>query len=680
MAAPSPAAGLMPVAAESRLEELREPIGGNAAEPHDRAGLVERPAAAEHALHQRRLRSGEHVADLALVLDRGAQRVLDAAAVERADRLELVERDRQLPAAALGDAAGQREHFLGEARHVALGPGRRERERQLRASRARRSRSGPPVSPPPSMSRSHGRPRGRSGVSTDDERPGVALEKRDVGAVAADGDVDDERAAARRGPQRLAHQRRLAVAARRDQEDLLARQQIARSAGRAPPRGRRTPPGARPRRRRRGWSRCADEPVGYVSCVTVTELTVTAEPGQWPGRPRPATIQVAVAVQTAVSCGSHAGSHCQPLAAREPGRLTRDARVPQLVGAASAEAGVATRRLRAARPRYVAVQRSEPRPRRAGSTRAGVDARRQHEARPSGPARAATTDSVDLDAVGHGRRPSSGAIVAGAGRAPGRRGAEHERIRRTAPGHRQAGGRRGRDRHPAGWRVRVQVEPRLDRRDLPGRVGRGCRPAARARAGGAAARWYRRARDTRHRTVAAVAQAAAATSPATAGTSGRPAARAAISGGTIITPASADQRGIDEHRRDDRQPAQDRHEEPQQVVRLRAATACRHRRAPAGTRSARAPSSPRRDRRQQQAGGEQRQHPQIGRRRREPERQRGQHDPAPAAPRSRSATDAAVGMRAAGQPPAGASHAPADRHADQRSAAGTAGPGRAYQG
>ena len=127
IATPSPAAGLMPVLRNRASRKRREAVGRNAAEAHDRAGLVERPAAAEHPLHQRRLRTGEHVADLALVLHRGAQRVLDAAAVERADRLELVERDRQLPAAALGDAPGQREHLLREARDVALGPDGRER-------------------------------------------------------------------------------------------------------------------------------------------------------------------------------------------------------------------------------------------------------------------------------------------------------------------------------------------------------------------------------------------------------------------------------------------------------------------------------------------------------------------------------------------------------------------------
>ena len=59
------------------------------------------------------------------------------------------------------------------------------------------------------------------------ERPRVALEERDVRAVAADGDLDGERAAPGQRGERLADQRRLAVAARRDEEDLLAGGQIA---------------------------------------------------------------------------------------------------------------------------------------------------------------------------------------------------------------------------------------------------------------------------------------------------------------------------------------------------------------------------------------------------------------------------------------------------------------------
>ena len=95
--------------------------GGNLLEPHHRPGLVERPLRADHLLHQARLGAGEHVADLALVLGGRAQRVLDAAAVEAVDRLELVERDDD-GALALGrEPAGQREHLVGEAIDVAVG-------------------------------------------------------------------------------------------------------------------------------------------------------------------------------------------------------------------------------------------------------------------------------------------------------------------------------------------------------------------------------------------------------------------------------------------------------------------------------------------------------------------------------------------------------------------------------
>ena len=83
----------MPLFPNLRLDEGGEDVGGNLLEAHHRARLVERPLRPDHLLHQARLRAGEHVADLALLLRRGSQRVLDAAAVEAVDRLELVERD-----------------------------------------------------------------------------------------------------------------------------------------------------------------------------------------------------------------------------------------------------------------------------------------------------------------------------------------------------------------------------------------------------------------------------------------------------------------------------------------------------------------------------------------------------------------------------------------------------------
>jgi hypothetical protein len=60
-----------------------------------------------------------------------------------------------------------------------------------------------------------------------DQRLGVALEECHVRAEAADGHVGGERAAAPGRRQGLAHERRLAVAARGDQEDLLPGLQIA---------------------------------------------------------------------------------------------------------------------------------------------------------------------------------------------------------------------------------------------------------------------------------------------------------------------------------------------------------------------------------------------------------------------------------------------------------------------
>ena len=199
---------------------------GNLLQPHDRARLVERPAPAEHPLHEARLGPGEDIPDLTLVLDGRAQRVLDASAVEGADRLELVERHGETAAARLGDAAGQREHLLGDARHVPVRADRRERQGQLAAAVVVRldahlvADGAEHVAQPPA---------GPVEARLDrQQRARVALEERDVRAVAADGDVDRERAAAFRAAQRLPHERGLAVAARRDQEDLLPGEQIAR--------------------------------------------------------------------------------------------------------------------------------------------------------------------------------------------------------------------------------------------------------------------------------------------------------------------------------------------------------------------------------------------------------------------------------------------------------------------
>ena len=64
-----------------------------------------------------------------------------------------------------------------------------------------------------------------------DERLGVGLEKADVGAGRGDGDLDGEDLLPRQPAHDVAHQRRLAVAARRDQEHLLAGGQVAAQPG-----------------------------------------------------------------------------------------------------------------------------------------------------------------------------------------------------------------------------------------------------------------------------------------------------------------------------------------------------------------------------------------------------------------------------------------------------------------
>ena len=74
------------------------------------------------------------------MLDGGAQRVLDRAAVEAADRLELVERDDDLAPPRLGEPGRQREHLLRQPRDVAVGPhaGKRHGQGAERPARRRR--------------------------------------------------------------------------------------------------------------------------------------------------------------------------------------------------------------------------------------------------------------------------------------------------------------------------------------------------------------------------------------------------------------------------------------------------------------------------------------------------------------------------------------------------------------
>ena len=122
----------MPLPAKPLVDEGRELGRIDLLEPHHRPGLVEGPARPEHPLHQGRLGSGEHVADLALILHGGAQRVLDGAAIKGGDRLELVERDGKALLARLGDPARQGEHLGGDTGGIARGPHRGKAEREVR--------------------------------------------------------------------------------------------------------------------------------------------------------------------------------------------------------------------------------------------------------------------------------------------------------------------------------------------------------------------------------------------------------------------------------------------------------------------------------------------------------------------------------------------------------------------
>ena len=183
--------------------------------------------ASEHPLHQRRLGAGEDVADRALILHRRAQRVLDAAAVEGGDGLELVERDRHALLARRGNAAGQREDFGGEPRGVArgadAGKGQREAARRRRRCGVE-AQLGPDA--PAAVAGPAPQPAGRR--VRGDQRPRVGLEEADVRARRGDGDFDREDALPAEAAHDVADERRLAVAARRNQEDLLAGRQVAR--------------------------------------------------------------------------------------------------------------------------------------------------------------------------------------------------------------------------------------------------------------------------------------------------------------------------------------------------------------------------------------------------------------------------------------------------------------------
>src|SRR5688572_13016136 len=107
-------------AAEARVDERGKLVGRDLLESKHRAGLVEGAPWPEHPFHEAGLRAGEHVADLALMLDRGAHRVLHGSAVEASDRLELVERHDDLATARVRQPRRELEDFLRQARDVAL--------------------------------------------------------------------------------------------------------------------------------------------------------------------------------------------------------------------------------------------------------------------------------------------------------------------------------------------------------------------------------------------------------------------------------------------------------------------------------------------------------------------------------------------------------------------------------
>jgi hypothetical protein len=155
--------------------------------------------------------------------------MLNRSAVERGNRLELVQGNGHPLPSRRGYPAGHGEHLGGDAGGVARRPHRGERQRELGAAglicieaelgpdRAEQL-AGPAPQP---AHRRVGR----------DERLGIGLEKPDVGAGRGDGDLDGEDLLPGQPAHHVPHQRRLAVAARRDQEHLLAGGQVAAEPG-----------------------------------------------------------------------------------------------------------------------------------------------------------------------------------------------------------------------------------------------------------------------------------------------------------------------------------------------------------------------------------------------------------------------------------------------------------------
>ena len=204
-------------------------LGIDLLQAQDRSGLVEGPLHLEHPLHQGRLRPGEDIAHAALILHGGAECVFDVAAVEGGDGLELVEGDGEALVARDGDPSRQREDLGGETCGVARGPDRREGHRDppgRRAARAHRGSVDPHLGsdgfeqvlgPPPDPA---------DGGLGGEERARVGFEEPDVRAGRGDGNLDGEDALASQAAEHVADQRRLAVAAGRDEEHLLALGQV----------------------------------------------------------------------------------------------------------------------------------------------------------------------------------------------------------------------------------------------------------------------------------------------------------------------------------------------------------------------------------------------------------------------------------------------------------------------
>ena len=200
MAAPRPSSGRTPLRANFDSRNVGEQPFVDLAEADDRAGLVERPARRQHPLHQRRLGAGEHVADGALLLHRRAQRMLDVAAVEGGDGLELVEGDRHPLAPRLGDArrAARRRRPPGaRCRAPCVPPGRSARRAARRRPAASKRTSG--RNRLQQLRRPAAQPARRC-VRGEQQRARVGLEKGDVRARGGDGHLHGQDAARRPAP------------------------------------------------------------------------------------------------------------------------------------------------------------------------------------------------------------------------------------------------------------------------------------------------------------------------------------------------------------------------------------------------------------------------------------------------------------------------------------------------